>query len=86
MMDIETIESDVSLRILNITGKEIKDNNNNLLGKPYNLNPRSLVYLFMEIQQDCNIKISEELLRNQQFATVKGISDIIFRCLHNDRE
>lgn len=85
MMDIKTIESDISLKILKITGKEIKDNNN-LLGKPYNLHPRSLVYLFMEIQQDYNIKIPEELLRNQQFATVKGISDIIFRCLDNDRE
>lgn len=85
MMDIKAIKSDIYLKILNITGKEIKDDDNNLLGEPYNLHPRSLVYLFMEIQQDYDIKIPEELLRNQQFATVKGISDIIFRYLHNGK-
>ena len=82
MIDIKAIENDIYLKILNITKKEIKNDNVNLLGKPYNLHPRSLVYLFMEIQQEYNIEIPEEFLRNQQFATIKGITEIIVKCLH----
>lgn len=81
MTEIEKIKKDICLKILRITNKEIMENNINILGKPYYLEPRSLVYLFMEIQQDYNIDISEEQLKNQQFATINGISSIIMKCL-----
>ena len=53
----------------------------NMLGKPYYIEPRNLVQLFLDIQQDYGIKIAEEYLKNQQFATINGIASIIMRNL-----
>ena len=52
-----------------------------MLGKPYYIEPRNLVYLYLDIQQDYGIKIAEEYLKNQQFATINGIASIIMRNL-----
>lgn len=84
MVEMEKIEKDIRSKILEITKKEIKENDVNLLGKPYYLSPRSLVYLYLEVQKDYKINIPEEQLRNQQFATIKGISLIIKKCLDNE--
>lgn len=82
MAEIEKIKKDICSKIVRITNKEITENDVNVLGKPYYLEPRSLVYLFMEVQQDYNIDIPEEQLKNQQFATIDGISSIIVKCLN----
>lgn len=84
MSEIEKIKQDIRSKILKITSKEIMENDVNVLGKPYYVEPRSLVYLFMEVQQDYNIDIPEEQLRNQQFATINGISSIIIKCLDKE--
>lgn len=84
MVEIEKIECDIRSKILGIAKKEIRENDVNLLGKPYYLSPRSLVYLFIEVQKDYKINILEEQLRNQQFATIKNISLLIKKCLDND--
>lgn len=77
MADIEKIKNDIRSKILKITDKDITENDVNMLGKPYYIEPRSLVYLFLDIQQDYDINICEEHLKNQQFATINGIASII---------
>ena len=52
MAEIEKIKQDIRSKILKIANKEIAEDDVNVLGKPYYLEPRSLVYLFMEVQQD----------------------------------
>lgn len=84
MVDIEKIKWDIRSKILKITSKDIMENDINVLGKPYYLEPRSLVYLFLDIQQDYDISISVEQLRNQQFATINGITSIIENCLNKE--
>ncbi len=84
MVDIEKIKWDIRSKILKITSKDIMENDINVLGKPYYLEPRSLVYLFLDIQQDYDINISVEQLRNQQFATINGITSIIENCLNKE--
>ena len=81
MADIEKVKQDVRFKILKITSKDIMENDINMLGKPYYIKPRNLVYLFLDIQQDYGIKIAEEYLKNQQFATINGIASIIMRNL-----
>ncbi len=75
------VKQDVRFKILKITSKDIMENDINMLGKPYYIKPRNLVYLFLDIQQDYGIKIAEEYLKNQQFATINGIASIIMRNL-----
>ena len=75
------VKQDVRFKILKITSKDIMENDVNMLGKPYYIEPRNLVYLFLDIQQDYGIKIAEEYLKNQQFATINGIASIIMRNL-----
>jgi hypothetical protein len=84
MAEIEKTKQDIRSKILKIANKEIAEDDVNVLGKPYYLEPRSLVYLFMEVQQDYNIDIPEEQLINQQFATINGISSIILSCLDKE--
>lgn len=81
MADIEKVKQDIRFKILKITSKDIMENDVNMLGKPYYIKPRNLVYLFLDIQQDYGIKIAEEYLKNQQFATINGIASIIMRNL-----
>lgn len=81
MADIEKVKQDVRFKILKITSKDIMENDINMLGKPYYIEPRNLVYLYLDIQQDYGIKIAEEYLKNQQFATINGIASIIMRNL-----
>ena len=81
MADIEKVKQDVRFKILKITSKDIMENDVNMLGKPYYIKPRNLVYLYLDIQQDYGIKIAEEYLKNQQFATINGIASIIMRNL-----
>ncbi len=83
-MDIEKIKQDIRSKILKITSEDIMENDVNVLGKPYYLEPRSLVYLFLDVQQDYDINISAEQLRNQQFATINGIASIIANCLDKE--
>ncbi len=75
------VKQDVRFKILKITSKDIMEYDINMLGKPYYIEPRNLVYLFLDIQQDYGIKIAEEYLKNQQFATINGIASIIMRNL-----
>ncbi len=77
----EKVKQDIRFKILKITSKDIMENDVNMLGKPYYIKPRNLVYLFLDIQQDYGIKIAEEYLKNQQFATINGIASIIMRNL-----
>ncbi len=81
MADIEKVKQDIRFKILKITSKDIMENDVNMLGKPYYIKPRNLVYLFLDIQQDYGVKIAEEYLKNQQFATINGIASIIMRNL-----
>lgn len=81
MADVEKVKQDIRFKILKITSKDIMENDVNMLGKPYYIKPRNLVYLFLDIQQDYGIKIAEEYLKNQQFATINGIASIIMRNL-----
>lgn len=76
---VEKVKQDIRFKILKITSKDIMENDVNMLGKPYYIKPRNLVYLFLDIQQDYGIKIAEEYLKNQQFATINGIASIIMR-------
>ena len=78
---VEKVKQDIRFKILKITSKDIMENDVNMLGKPYYIKPRNLVYLFLDIQQDYGIKIAEEYLKNQQFATINGIASIIMRKL-----
>lgn len=78
---VEKVKQDIHFKILKITSKDIMENDVNMLGKPYYIKPRNLVYLFLDIQQDYGIKIAEEYLKNQQFATINGIASIIMRNL-----
>lgn len=78
---VEKVKQDIRFKILKITSKDIMENDVNMLGKPYYIKPRNLVYLFLDIQQDYGIKIAEEYLKNQQFATINGIASIIMRNL-----
>ena len=78
---VEKVKQDIRFKILKITSKDIMENDVNMLGKPYYIKPRNLVYLFLDIQQDYGIKIAEEYLKNHQFATINGIASIIMRNL-----
>ena len=78
---VEKVKQDIRFKILKITSKDIMENDVNMLGKPYYIEPRNLVYLYLDIQQDYGIKIAEEYLKNQQFATINGIASIIMRNL-----
>lgn len=78
---VEKVKQDIRFKILKITSKDIMENDVNMLGKPYYIKPRNLVYLFLDIQQDYGVKIAEEYLKNQQFATINGIASIIMRNL-----
>ncbi len=78
---VEKVKQDIRFKILKITSKDIMENDVNMLGKPYYIKPRNLVYLFLDIQQDYGIKIADEYLKNQQFATINGIASIIMRNL-----
>ena len=78
---VEKVKQDIRFKILKITSKDIMENDVNMLGKPYYIKPRNLVYLFLDIQEDYGIKIDEEYLKNQQFATINGIASIIMRNL-----
>ena len=78
---VEKVKQDIRFKILKITSKDIMENDVNMLGKPYYIKPRNLVYLFLDIQQDYGIKIAEVYLKNQQFATINGIASIIMRNL-----
>lgn len=78
---VEKVKQDIRFKILKITSKDIMENDVNMLGKPYYIKPRNLVYLYLDIQQDYGIKIAEEYLKNQQFATINGIASIIMRNL-----
>ena len=62
---VEKVKQDIRFKILKITSKDIMENDVNMLGKPYYIKPRNLVYLFLDIQQDYGIKIAEEYLKNQ---------------------
>ena len=75
------VKQDVRFKILKITSKDIMEYDINMLGNAYYIEPRNLVYLFLDIQQDYGIKIAEEYLKNQQFATINGIASIIMRNL-----
>lgn len=77
MADIEKIKYDIRSKILKIANKDITENDVNMLGKPYYIEPRNLVYLFLDIQEDYDINICEEYLKNQQFTTINGIASII---------
>lgn len=81
MVDIKKVKQDVRFKILKITSKDIMEYDIDMLGKPYYIEPRNLVYLYLDIQQDYGIKIAEEYLKNQQFATINGIASIIMRNL-----
>lgn len=81
MVDIKKVKQDVRFKILKITSKDIMEYDIDMLGKPYYIEPRNLVYLFLDIQQDYGIKIAEEYLKNQQFVTINGIASIIMRNL-----
>ena len=59
------VKQDIRFKILKITSKDIMENDVNMLGKPYYIKSRNLVYLFLDIQQDYGIKIAEEYLKNQ---------------------
>ena len=78
---VEKVKQDIRFKILKITSKDIMENDVNMLGKPYYIKSKNLVYLFLDIQQDYGIKIAEEYLKNQQFATINGIASIIMRNL-----
>lgn len=60
---VEKVKQDIRFKILKITSKDIMENDVNMLGKPYYIKPRNLVYLFLDIQQDYGIKIAEEYLK-----------------------
>ena len=81
MVDIKKVKQDVRFKILKITSKDIMEYDIDMLGKPYYIEPRNLVYLFLDIQQDYGIKIAEDYLKNQQFVTINGIASIIMRNL-----
>lgn len=76
-METETIKENIRSKLLAIAKKEITNDNVNILGKPYYLEPRDLVYLFMDIQAEYNIKLQEQELRDQQFTTVESIAALI---------
>lgn len=82
-MEIKRIKDDIRGRLKRIANKEITDDDSNLLGSPYYLEPRELAYLFMDIQEAYHIRIEGEELRNQQFATINGIALIIDGYIEN---
>lgn len=86
MTDIKKIKQDIRAKILRIANRNIAENDVNMLGNPYYLEPRDLVYLFMEVQEYYHINIPEEQLRNQQFATINGIATVIIRSLDKSEE
>ena len=73
----KTLEDEVNSIIFSITGKNIDDVNVDLVGKPYYLKPRDMVYLFIEIQEMYGIKIPEEIISTKKFSTVNEISKTI---------
>lgn len=85
-MELEKIKQDICSKLLRITGKRISEEDVNLLGRPYYIEPRSLVYLYIEVQQDYKILINQRQLQNQRFATIEGISLIIKECLSKSFE
>lgn len=86
MKDKKALEHEVSSSILAITGRKIEDVNCDLFGKPYYLKPRDMVYLFIEIQKNYNIKIPEEIIISKKFSTVDEISKIIINNVKNKTE
>lgn len=80
-MEMEDIKKDIRARIEKIANKDIPEEDGHLLGKPYYLEPRDLVYLFMELQEDYQIQVEEQELRNQSFTTVANIANIVYQHL-----
>ena len=51
MVDKKAIGREVCSNIFSLTGKKIDDINANIFGKPYYINPRDMVYLYIDIQE-----------------------------------
>lgn len=74
-----TIQYEVCSILLSITGKKIDDDSICLFGKPYYMNPRDMVYMFIIIQDRFNIKISGNDIIENQFSTVNNITRLVSR-------
>jgi peptide maturation system acyl carrier-related protein len=52
--------------------------NDNLFGKPFNLEPRDLLFLLYEIERNFNIVVPQEEILKGNFNTLKNITDIVY--------
>lgn len=51
--------------------------NENLLGKRIRLEARDLLYLLFEVEKEFNIRIPEESISAEEFATLNGIAQVV---------
>ncbi|PYG84362.1 acyl carrier protein [Ruminiclostridium sufflavum DSM 19573] len=56
---------------------------NNLLGKEWCLEPRDLLYLFFDIENEFGIKIPEDVIEDGRFSSISNIADIISDIIAN---
>ncbi|MDF2537854.1 MAG: hypothetical protein K0S76_875 [Herbinix sp.] len=48
-----------------------------LTGRVFNLTPRDLIYLFLELEQEFDCRINTMDILNYEFNTIQGITDVI---------
>lgn len=82
MVDKKAIEREVCSNIFSLTGKKIDDINANVFGKPYYINPRDMVYLYIDIQEKYTIRISENVIKKHNLVTVGEIVETILDCMN----
>lgn len=78
-MEMEKIRETIRAELKKIANIEIENNDINLLGKPNCMEPRDLVYLLLDLQDEYQICITEEDLKAQSFTTINNIASIVHR-------
>lgn len=67
-------------------GREIKDQNELLLGNKIGLDARDLIYICLEIERIFNICINDEVIEKYQFTSFSSIKQFIIDMESNSKE
>ncbi len=71
---------------IDVNKSNVDDFNKHLLGTEWNLKPREMVYLLLEIEKEFGIKVPQKDIVSGRFTTYNEISDIIYEKLCQQAE
>lgn len=78
--EIDTKLKDIFMKrfSINLNDSDIKDLNDNLLGKRFNLQPRDLLYLYCDVENTFSIIIPQHDIAEGRFNSYNNIVRIIY--------